>query len=86
MDDERVHAAGIVGEARDAVAALLGGAEFVLEERVVLGADYGEVEGHFWAGMAGFLVREKFGGWFADVDFGFGLWWGLGINSVERLQ
>lgn len=47
MDDELVHVAGLVAEARQAVASLLRGAEFILEERVVLGADDGEVVGHF---------------------------------------
>lgn len=46
--DERVHVPGFVAEAGDAVAALLRGAEFVLEERVVFRADYAEVVGHFW--------------------------------------
>ncbi len=48
MDDELVHVAGVVAEARDAVAALLGGAEFVLEEGVVLCAYDGEVVGHIF--------------------------------------
>lgn len=46
VHDERVHVAGVVAEAGDAVAALLRGAEFVLEERVVFGADDAEVVGH----------------------------------------
>lgn len=47
VHDERVHVPGLVAEARDAVAALLRGAEFVLEQRVVFGADDAEVVGHF---------------------------------------
>jgi len=39
--------AGLFAEAWLAVVALLGGAEFVFEEGVVLGADYGEVVAHF---------------------------------------
>jgi hypothetical protein len=59
VDDEGVHAAGVVAEARDAVAALLGGAELVLEEGVVLGADDGEVEGHGEAGdMVAILIIQ----------------------------
>jgi len=47
VHDKGVHVAGLVAEAGDAVAALLRGAEFVLEQRVVFGADYAEVVGHF---------------------------------------
>lgn len=43
MHDELVHGPGLVGEVRRAVAALLGRAELVLEERVVLRADDHEV-------------------------------------------
>lgn len=46
MQDELVQMASLVAEAGLAVAALLGRAEFVLEERVVLGADDGEVIRH----------------------------------------
>ena len=46
MDDERVHMACLLTEAGNAIAALLGGAEFELEERLVLGAYYAEVVGH----------------------------------------
>ncbi len=46
VDDEGVHVAGFGGEAGDAVAALFGGAEFELEERLVVSADYAEVVGH----------------------------------------
>lgn len=46
VDDELVHVPGLLGEARLAVAAGLGGAELVLEERVVLRPDYDEVVGH----------------------------------------
>lgn len=47
VHDEGVHVPGLVAEAGDAVAALLRGAEFVLEQRVVFGADDAEVVGHF---------------------------------------
>ena len=46
MDDERVHMACLLTETGNAIAALLGGAEFELEERLVLGAYYAEVVGH----------------------------------------
>lgn len=46
MQDELVQMASLVAEARLAVTALLGRAELVLEERVVLGADDGEVIRH----------------------------------------
>lgn len=46
MDDERVHVAGFGVEAGNAVSALLRGAEFELEERVIFGANDGEVVGH----------------------------------------
>lgn len=46
VQDELVQVAGLVREARLPIAALLGGAELVLEEGVVLGADDGEVVGH----------------------------------------
>lgn len=46
VHDELVQVPGLVAEARLAVAALLGCAEVILEQRVVLGANYGEVVGH----------------------------------------
>ena len=46
MDDERVHVPGFLIEAGDAVPALLGRAEFELEQRLVSGADDAEVIGH----------------------------------------
>lgn len=48
MDDKLVQVAGLLGKVRLAIAALLGGAELVLEERVVLRADDGKVVGHGW--------------------------------------
>ena len=49
VQDQLVHMPHLVGEARLAVAALLRGAELVLEEGVVLGADNGEVVAHLAA-------------------------------------
>lgn len=46
VQDELVQVAGLVREARLPIAALLGRAELVLEEGVVLGADDGKVVGH----------------------------------------
>lgn len=46
MENELVQVARLLGEAGLAIAALLARAELVLEERVVLGADYGEVVAH----------------------------------------
>lgn len=46
MHDELVHVPRLVAEARLPVAALLRGAELVLEYRVVLRSDYGEVIRH----------------------------------------
>lgn len=46
VQDELVQVAGLVAEAREAVAALLRRAKLVLEQRVVLGANDGEVVGH----------------------------------------
>ncbi len=43
MDDERVHLARFLTEACDAIAALFGGAEFELEERLVVDVYYAEV-------------------------------------------
>jgi hypothetical protein len=51
MNDERVQLARGVAEAGHPVAALFGGAEGVLEERIVFCADYREVEGHLGEGM-----------------------------------
>lgn len=48
VDDELVHVPGLLAEARLAVPALLRRAELVLEERVVLRADDGEVVRHFF--------------------------------------
>jgi hypothetical protein len=67
VDDEGVHAAGVVAEARDAVAALLGGAELVLEEGVVFGADDGEVEGHGGRTVGGRWAGYREGIWIVDV-------------------
>lgn len=47
MHDERVQVAGFLGEPGHAVAALLRGAEFELEDGLVLGVDDAEVVGHF---------------------------------------
>ena len=44
--DEWVHVACFLTEAGDAIAALLGGAEFELEYRLVSRADYTEIVGH----------------------------------------
>ena len=49
VQDELVQVPRLLGEPRLPIAALLAGAEFVLEERVVLGADDGEVVAHCWA-------------------------------------
>jgi len=46
VDDELVHVLCFIAEAGDAIAADFGGAEVEFEERVVAGADYGEVVGH----------------------------------------
>jgi hypothetical protein len=46
VHDELVHVARLVAEPRLAVAALLGRPKLMLEERVVLGADYDKVVGH----------------------------------------
>lgn len=46
VQDELVQVAGLIREARLPIAALLGSAELVLEEGVVLGADDGKVVGH----------------------------------------
>lgn len=47
VHDEGVHTAGLGAETGHAVAALLRGAEFKLEERIVLGADDAEIVGHY---------------------------------------
>ena len=44
--DERVHVASLWAETGDAISALLGSAEFELEQRLVSRADYAEVVGH----------------------------------------
>lgn len=46
MHDERVHMARLLGETSNAISALLGGAEFKLEEWLVSRADDAEVVGH----------------------------------------
>lgn len=46
VEDELIQVSDLFVEPGLAVASLLGGAELVLEERVVLGPDYGEVVGH----------------------------------------
>lgn len=46
MHDERVHMARLRAETGNAISALLGGAEFELEEWLVLRADDAEVVGH----------------------------------------
>lgn len=56
MDDELVQVPRLLAEARLAVAALLAGAELVLEQRVVLRANDGEVVGH------GGVIRATSGG------------------------
>lgn len=60
VQDELVQVAGLVREARLPIAALLGGAELVLEEGVVLGADDGEVVGH------GFVIDRSSGGFWGS--------------------
>ena len=45
--DEWIHVAGLLTEAGDAISALLGSAEFELEQRLVSRADDAEVVGHF---------------------------------------
>lgn len=47
MEDELVEVPGLLRKSRLAVAALFRGAELVFEEGIILGADYGEVVGHF---------------------------------------
>ena len=46
VEDELVQVARLLGEARLAIATLLARAKLVLEQRIVLGADYGEVVAH----------------------------------------
>lgn len=46
VDDELVELSRLFGEARHAVAALFAGAKVILEQRIVLGADDGEVVAH----------------------------------------
>lgn len=46
MDDELVELSRLFREARHAVAALFAGAKFILEERVILGANDGKVVAH----------------------------------------
>ncbi len=43
MHDELVHVSGLRAETGNTVAAAFGGAEFVLEDGVVLGANYAEI-------------------------------------------
>ncbi len=47
VHEKLVHVQGFRAEFRQAIAALFRGAEGEFEERVVEGADYGEVVGHF---------------------------------------
>lgn len=47
VQDELVQVASLVAEAGLAIAALLGRAELVLEEGIVLGADDGEIVRHY---------------------------------------
>jgi hypothetical protein len=53
MDDELVEISRVQREAGLAIAALLGCSEFVLEERVVFGADYAKIVRHAAALMFG---------------------------------
>ena len=55
MREVWVQLPGFLGEAGDAIAALLGGAEFELEEGLVAGVYYAEVVGH------GLLDIESYG-------------------------
>lgn len=64
VQDELVQVAGLVREARLPIAALLGGAELVLEEGVILGADDGEVVGH------GSVIDRSSGGFSALLFYG----------------
>lgn len=49
VKNELVQVSHLFGEARLAIAALLGGAELILEQGIVLGADNGKVVAHFAA-------------------------------------
>lgn len=59
MQDELVQVPRLVAEAREPVAALLGRAELVLEQRIVLRADDGEVVRHFW-GFQRSIIGDMF--------------------------
>ncbi len=60
MQDELVQVAQLLGEARLAIAALLRRAELVLEQRVVLGADDGEVVAHRCGGEKARIRAARF--------------------------
>jgi len=47
MHDKLVHMPRLFGEPRDAIAALLRAAKLILKQRVIQGANNGEVEGHY---------------------------------------
>ena len=66
MHDELVHGPRLVGEVRRAVAALLRRAELVLEEGVVLGADYHKIVRHGDSGLLGTWWQ----GWVFDLCAG----------------
>jgi hypothetical protein len=70
VHDELVHMPCLLGEPRDAIAALLRGAELVLEEGVVLRADDGEVVGHLLRRSCG--VRSD--GFVAPVRVSWSCW------------
>lgn len=61
VQDELVQVADLVGEAGLPIAALLGAAKLVFEERVVLGADYGEVVAH--GGALPLCIGARLVGW-----------------------
>lgn len=68
MQDKLVQVPGLLGEARLPIAALLACAELVLEERVVLGADDGEVVAHGpGVGLCSLLGWSGFGVWLGSL-------------------
>lgn len=71
MQDKLVQVPRRLGEARLPVAALLAGAELVLEQRVVLGADDGEVVAHDCR-------------WWWPVPAA-AVWWALGWVEAPRV-
>lgn len=82
VHDELVHGPRLVGEVRRAVAALLRRAELVLEEGVVLRADYHKVVRHVGrAGTPSGRVIERYLGVGRRVRFppgrGQGCWWAV---------